>query len=122
MPMHYLPTSGQDGTCAALAWSTGGQPVGDCRPNGDHEHGWRPMFSALKATLRKGIDLGLEESLNLEGQQPIGAVLENVILDEASRTPDFTDTSLTENTRSSYPVEFMDNALLEGTGRWNIIF
>src|SRR5699024_6318692 len=38
-----------------------------------------------------------------------GSVLENVILDENSRKPDYNDTSLTENTRAAYPLENIDN-------------
>jgi len=39
-----------------------------------------------------------------------GAVLENVIIDEKDRQVDFHDTSITENTRGAYPIEFIKNA------------
>jgi phosphoenolpyruvate carboxykinase (ATP) len=42
-------------------------------------------------------------------------VLENVILDPATRVPDFDDGKLTENTRSAYPLEFITNASATGT-------
>jgi len=45
-----------------------------------------------------------------------GTVLENVVLDAATRRLDFDDASLTENTRGAYPIEFIDNAVLEGVG------
>ena len=44
-----------------------------------------------------------------------GAVLENVILDPATRVPDFDDGRLTENTRSAYPLDFISNASKTGT-------
>jgi len=43
-----------------------------------------------------------------------GAVLENVVLDEITREPDFDDGSKTENTRSAYPLEFIPNASRSG--------
>jgi phosphoenolpyruvate carboxykinase (ATP) len=45
-----------------------------------------------------------------------GTVLENVILDPESRALDLDDASLTENTRASYPIAFIDNAELTGRG------
>jgi phosphoenolpyruvate carboxykinase (ATP) len=39
-----------------------------------------------------------------------GSVLENVVLDGKTRTVDFNDASITENTRCSYPVEYIPNA------------
>ena len=46
-----------------------------------------------------------------------GTVLENVVLDPATRVPDFDDGSLTENTRSAYPLDFIPNASGDGHGR-----
>jgi phosphoenolpyruvate carboxykinase (ATP) len=43
-----------------------------------------------------------------------GAILENVVYDPKSREPQFDDISITENTRVSYPVEFVSNALIPG--------
>jgi phosphoenolpyruvate carboxykinase (ATP) len=45
-----------------------------------------------------------------------GTVLENVMLDAATRRPDFNDTSLTENSRGAYPIEFIDTAAPGGMG------
>src|SRR5258708_36964768 len=44
-----------------------------------------------------------------------GEVYENVVLKE-NREPDYTDDSLTENTRAAYPVDFIENVVLEGMG------
>jgi phosphoenolpyruvate carboxykinase (ATP) len=43
-------------------------------------------------------------------REPPGAVLENVVLDENTRAPDFDDGLKTENTRSAYPLDFIPNA------------
>src|SRR5258708_34275097 len=44
-----------------------------------------------------------------------GEVYENVVVKE-NREPDYTDDSLTENTRAAYPVDFIENVVLEGMG------
>ena len=43
-----------------------------------------------------------------------GTILENVVIDPDARTLDLDDASLTENTRGSYPINFIDNAELSG--------
>jgi phosphoenolpyruvate carboxykinase (ATP) len=45
-----------------------------------------------------------------------GTVLENVVLDPNSRRVDFTDQSLTENTRASYPLHYIRNHVPGGRG------
>ncbi len=45
-----------------------------------------------------------------------GTILENVVIDPELRTLDLDDASLTENTRGSYPITFIDNAELSGRG------
>ena len=132
MPMHCSANVGQDGTTALFFGLSGtGKTTLSADPNrpliGDDEHGWGNdnVFNFEGGCYAKVVDLDPEGEPGIwKASNQFGAVLENVILDEATRTPDFTDTSLTENTRSSYPVEFMDNALLEGTGPKprNIIF
>ena len=52
---------------------------------------------------------------NFRAAQRFGAVLENVILDPATRSPRFDDDSRTENTRAAFPLEFLDPAA-GGTG------
>ena len=44
-----------------------------------------------------------------------GALLENVVIDD-DKVPDYDDSSLTENTRAAYPLEYIPNAELSGIG------
>src|SRR5699024_2814727 len=57
----------------------------------------------------KCVDLSEEKEPQIYNAIRFGSVLENVILDDETREPDYTDTSLTENTRAAYPIESIDN-------------
>jgi phosphoenolpyruvate carboxykinase (ATP) len=84
---------------------------------GDDEHGWGPdgIFNFEGGCYAKTIRLSAEAEPEIYATtQRFGTVLENVILDE-TRTPDFNDASLTENTRCAYPLHFIPNA--SETGR-----
>ena len=86
---------------------------------GDDEHGWsdRGVFNFEGGCYAKMIKLSAEaEPQIFATTRRFGTVLENVVLDPITRTPDFNDASLTENTRGAYPIEFIDNAVPEGMG------
>ena len=53
-----------------------------------------------------------------------GAILENIVFKEGTRIPDYEDSSITQNTRVSYPIDYIDNALAksEGTHPLNVFF
>ena len=91
----------------------------DRRLIGDDEHGWgdRGVFNFEGGCYAKMIKLSAEAEPQIFGTtRRFGTVLENVVLDAATRRLDFDDASLTENTRGAYPIEFIDNAVLEGVG------
>src|SRR6202008_4541162 len=56
--------------------------------------------------------------------QMFGTILENVVLDEDTREIDFANQSITENTRASYPIEYIPNTALSGQGATpkNVVF
>ena len=78
---------------------------------GDDEHCWSDdgIFNIEGGCYAKAIDLTPESEPDIFQALRFGAVLENVVLDE-DRDVDFTDTSITENTRGAYPIEFIHNA------------
>ncbi|KAF9078983.1 Protein kinase C-like 1, partial [Mortierella sp. AM989] len=64
----------------------------------------------------KCIDLSAEKEPEIFGAIRFGSVLENVVFDEDTRIVDYTNKSLTENTRCAYPIEYIPNALLPCIG------
>ena len=78
---------------------------------GDDEHGWSEegVFNFEGGCYAKMIRLNEEDepAIFATTRMP-GSILENVILD-AGGVPDFDDGSLTENTRGSYPIDFIEN-------------
>ncbi len=93
---------------------------------GDDEHGWSDegIFNFEGGCYAKTINLSekSEPMIYATTKMP-GTILENVILDK-NREPDFNDVSLTQNTRCSYPINFIPNASETGMGNHpeNIIF
>jgi phosphoenolpyruvate carboxykinase (ATP) len=86
---------------------------------GDDEHGWSDtgVFNFEGGCYAKVIKLSKEAEPQIyETTRRFGTVLENVVIDPELRTLDLDDASLTENTRSSYPITFIDNAELSGLG------
>ena len=78
---------------------------------GDDEHCWgeRGIFNIEGGCYAKTIDLTPETEPDIFRALHFGAVLENVVLEEG-REVDFHDSSITENTRGAYPIEFIPNA------------
>ena len=86
---------------------------------GDDEHGWSDdgVFNFEGGCYAKVIRLDPRAEPEIwAASNRFGAVLENVVLDPATMEPRFDDDSLTENTRSSYPLDFVANASATGTG------
>lgn len=84
---------------------------------GDDEHGWsdRGVFNFEGGCYAKVIKLSAEAEPQIYATtRRFGTILENVVVDPDTRVLDLNDQSLTENTRGSYPLAFIDNAILSG--------
>jgi phosphoenolpyruvate carboxykinase (ATP) len=78
---------------------------------GDDEHVWSEdgIFNIEGGCYAKAINLTPESEPDIFQAIRFGAVLENVVLDE-DRMVDYSDVSITQNTRGAYPIEFIQNA------------
>lgn len=85
---------------------------------GDDEHCWtdQGVFNIEGGCYAKCVNLSAEKEPEIYNAIRFGAVLENVAFDEASRRVDYGDISVTENTRCSYPIEFIPNAKVPCVG------
>ncbi len=93
---------------------------------GDDEHGWsdRGVFNIEGGCYAKCIKLSKEGEPEIWNAIRFGSVLENVVLDAETRTPNYDDGSKTENTRVTYPVSFIQNARIPSVAGHprNVIF
>jgi phosphoenolpyruvate carboxykinase (ATP) len=85
---------------------------------GDDEHGWSDegVFNFEGGCYAKCINLNKDHEPQIWGAIKFGAVMENVVLDQKTMTPDFSDDSLTENTRAAYPLDYIPGAVLPSIG------
>lgn len=79
---------------------------------GDDEHCWSDdgIFNIEGGCYAKAIDLTPESEPDIFQALRFGSVLENVVYDQEDHHVNFHDTSLTQNTRGAYPIEFISNA------------
>lgn len=132
LPMHCSATMAKNSTETSLLFglSGTGKTTLSADPHrrliGDDEHVWseRGIFNIEGGCYAKAIDLTRESEPDIFEALHFGAVLENVVLDKGRREVDFSDTSITQNTRGAYPIEFIANAEVPSIGGHptNVIF
>lgn len=93
---------------------------------GDDEHCWseQGIFNIEGGCYAKAINLSEEQEPDIYRAIRFGTVLENVVYGEKDRVVDYTNNSLTENTRASYPIHYIPNTVEPCVGGHpnNIIF
>ena len=133
LPMHCSANIGKDKDVALFFGLSGtGKTTLSADPKrrliGDDEHGWsnEGVFNFEGGCYAKVIRLSAEQEPEIYATtRRFGTILENVVYDPVSRNIDLDDDHITENTRCSYPLEFIPNVVPEGYVRShpkNIIF
>jgi phosphoenolpyruvate carboxykinase (ATP) len=124
MPMHCSANVGDAGDTAIFFGLSGtGKTTLSADPRrgliGDDEHGWSDdgVFNFEGGCYAKVINLSASAEPQIYAcTRKFGTILENVVYDPVTRLIDLDDDAITENTRASYPLEYIGNAVHEKRG------
>ena len=122
-PMHCSANVGPDHDTALFFGLSGtGKTTLSADPHryliGDDEHGWseHSVFNFEGGCYAKVINLDEEKEPDIYRAIRFGAIVENTRFFTGTRNIDYTDSSVTENTRTSYPIHFIQNHLEPAVG------
>ena len=121
MTMHCSANAGESGDVALFFGLSGtGKTTLSADPNrqliGDDEHGWSDegVFNFEAGSYAKVILLSPTAEPQIYAcTRKFGTILENVVYDPVTRLIDLDDDTITENTRASFPLEYIENAIPE---------
>jgi len=124
LPMHCSANVGKDGDTSIFFGLSGtGKTTLSTDPDrsliGDDEHGWtaeNSVFNFEGGCYAKVINLSQEQEPEIYAAIKKGAILENVIMNDKGEV-DFSDTSITQNTRVSYPIYHIENIQKPSIGK-----
>ena len=119
LSMHCSANVDEDGKNAAIFFGLSGTgkttlSTDPKRPLiGDDEHGWSDdgIFNFEGGCYAKTINLDPKEEPDIYNAIRHGALLENVVFNKDTGVVDYSDSSKTENTRVSYPLDYIDNSI-----------
>ncbi|MBT4882148.1 MAG: phosphoenolpyruvate carboxykinase (ATP) [Flavobacteriales bacterium] len=124
LSMHCSANTGKEGDTAVFFGLSGtGKTTLSADPNrnliGDDEHGWSgdTVFNFEGGCYAKCIDLSAEKEPDIFAAVKPGALLENISFFEGTNEVNYEDTTITQNTRVSYPIEHINNIAKPSLGK-----